>query len=107
MDTEVFVISDMVVEVREVPTGRILAFNGTTEWALDSVDAAQVVWLPREHQLRQLLGTAFVSLEVLDELSPGEPSGFAVTVSVGGRQRREVDLDVECAYARAVLALHP
>lgn len=105
MDSDVFVISDMVVEVKDVPTGRILAFNGTTEWALDSVDATNVVWLPTEQQLRDLLGAAFVSLEVLDELSPGEPSGFAVTVVVGGVRRREIDLDVECAYARAVLAL--
>jgi len=60
MDGDVFVISSMVVEVREIPAGRIVAFNGTTEWALDSVDATSVLWLPREAQLREYLGAHFV-----------------------------------------------
>ena len=32
-------------------------FNGTVEWALDSVESDGVVWLPREDQLRELLAT--------------------------------------------------
>jgi hypothetical protein len=108
MDADVFVISEMVVEVRDVPAGQILAFNGTTEWALDSVDAGAVVWLPREPQLRDLLDNAFVSLERLD-VEPREPAddaaGFAVTISIDGRDERHVDVDAECAYARALLRL--
>jgi hypothetical protein len=111
MDSEVFVISDMVVEVREVPSGRILAFNGTTEWALDSVDASTVVWLPREEQLRELLGTAFVSLELLDRVSVEEASdatlGYAVTIDIKAERQRHIDVDAEAAYARAVLAIGP
>jgi hypothetical protein len=97
MDDEVFVVSDMVVEVHELPTGRLLGFNGTTEWALDSIMARDVVWLPREDQLRELLGGAFVSLEA-------RPGGFVVTVERDVRQERHIDIDAECAYARAVLA---
>ena len=53
LDDEVFVVSDMVVEAVDLPrVGRILAFNGTTEWALDSLEAAEAIWLPREEQLR-------------------------------------------------------
>jgi hypothetical protein len=111
MDSDVFVISDMVVEVREVPSGRILAFNGTTEWALDSVDASTVVWLPREEQLRELLGPAFVSFELLDGVSVEETSdaalGYAVTIQVAGERQRHIDVDAEAAYARALLALGP
>jgi hypothetical protein len=98
MDADVFVISTMVVEVREVPAGRIVAFNGTTEWALDSIDAASVVWLPREHQLRERLGGHFVGLA-------GVPGGFVVTIEVDGAEERHIDVDAECAYARAVLSL--
>lgn len=98
MDADVFVISEMVVEARDVPTGQILAFNGTTEWALDSISARSVVWLPREGQLRDLLADRFVSLE-------GVPGGYVVTVEVGGRQQRHIDLDAENAYARAVLSM--
>ncbi len=98
MDCDVFVVSDMVVEVHEHPTGRILAFNGTTEWALDSVEEQDAVWLPREGQLRNLLGERFVRLEAA-------PGGFVVVVDDGGQEVRHVDVDAERAYARALLAL--
>ena len=63
MDDQVFVLSDMTVELRTVGTGTVLAFNGTTEWALDSLDQDEVLWLPGEDQLRDLLGERFVRLE--------------------------------------------
>jgi hypothetical protein len=91
-----------VVEAVDVPSGgRILAFNGTTEWALDSVEAAEAIWIPREDQLRERLGEAFVSLERLDT----EPPGYAVNVRLRGRRDRHVDVDPEAAFARAMLAL--
>jgi hypothetical protein len=105
MDADVFVISEMVVQVREFPAGRVLAFNGTTEWALDSVEASEGVWMPREAQLRELLGDAFVSLERISVGAAGDTAGYAVTVSVRGREERHVDVDSECAYARALLSL--
>ncbi len=97
---EVFTVSEMVVEAREHPTGTILAFNGTTEWALDSVQLEDALWLPREDQLRELLGRAFRSLarsttdeyQVLVEL-PGQPE--RVFTAAGA----------EDAYGQAVLAL--
>lgn len=98
LDGQVFVVSDMVIQTVEVPHGpAILAFNGTTEWALDSLEANDAVWLPREDQLRDLLGEAFVSLERL----PGAPVGFAVTLAGG---QRYVDVDAVGAYGRALLA---
>jgi hypothetical protein len=98
VNSEVFMVSEMVVEVQELPTGRILRFNGTTEWALDSVEEGDVVWLPREEQLRELLGDHFVRLEAT-------PGGFIAVVERHGQQQRHIDVDVERAYARAVLAL--
>ncbi len=62
-DGEVFTVSDMVVEARPSQTGTILGFNGTTEWALDSAELSDALWLPREDQLRQLLGSSFLALE--------------------------------------------
>jgi hypothetical protein len=97
MDDQVFVISDMVVEVHDLPTGPLLKFNGTTEWALDSIQQHEVVWLPREEQLRELLGDAFRALEAT-------PGGFVVRVEQAGREQRHIDIDAECALARAVLA---
>jgi hypothetical protein len=62
---QVFTLSDMTIEVHQRRGGAILGFNGTTEWALDSVQAADVVWLPAEHQLRELIGPAFRGLQVV------------------------------------------
>jgi hypothetical protein len=90
MDTDVFVVSELTIEVR----GRSFHFNGTTEWALDSVEQDDVVWLPYEGQLREALGARFRSLEPVGD-------GWAVTTTDG---RRHVDVDAERAYARAVLS---
>ncbi len=100
MDDDVFVISDMVVEVQSTPTGEILGFNGITEWALDSVQRDEVVWMPREQQLRDLLGARFVRLEAQ------EPGYVVVITSADGKQElREADGDAESAYARALLTI--
>lgn len=99
MDDDVFVLSDMTIEVHSFPTGPVIGFNGTTEWALDSVEQDKVVWLPREDQLRELIGDAFVALERLD-------GGYAVTIrGQDDDLQRHVDIDAERAYARAVAAL--
>ncbi len=105
MDDEVFVVSDMTVQVHDFPTGSVIGFNGTTEWALDSLQAGQVLWLPREEQLRERLGPAFRRLEATAQ-------GWAVVIVHRGSDEntedddleyRLEDADVECAYALAVL----
>ncbi|HET7070675.1 MAG TPA: pilus assembly protein CpaE [Nocardioides sp.] len=102
LDQLEFVVSDMVVETRRMAFDRqLLAFNGTTEWAMDTLAASEALWLPREDQLREVLGEAFMGLEHI----PGETPGYAVTMLLGDTERRYVDVDVEAAYARAALAL--
>jgi hypothetical protein len=94
---DVFVVSEMTVDVADTPTGPLIRFNGTTEWALDHVRHDDVLWLPRESQLRDALGPAFRRLEAV-------PGGFVVVLA-GEPEQRHVDIDAEGAYARAVLAL--
>jgi len=98
MDEDVFVVSDMTVEVHDFPTGKVLGFNGTVEWALDSIEHSEVVWLPRESQLRELLGDAFVRLDAV-------PPGAVVEIDLPAGRQRHADVDPERAYARAVLAV--
>lgn len=98
MDDEVFVVSDMTIEVHNFPTGSVIGFNGTTEWALDSVAQREVVWLPREDQLRECIGDRFVRLEAV-------PEGLVVVVRDGDEQHRHVDSDAERAYAWALLSV--
>ena len=100
LDEEVFVVSGMSVEVSDLPTGPEMRFNGTVEWALDSIGQHEVVWLPREDQLRDALGDRFERLERLE----GAPGGYAVVLVDGARY---VDIDAERAYARALLAVLP
>jgi hypothetical protein len=102
---DVFTLSDMTIEAHEHPTGTVLGFNGTTEWALDSVAVEDALWLPREDQLRELLGRSFVSLDrvVVD----GEQVGYQVRILDAGSPRGdEVHAadDAETAYAHALLA---
>lgn len=96
----VFTISDMVVEMVTRDGDTRFHFNGTVEWALDSVESDAVIWLPREEQLRSLLGDFFLSLDF-------GPGGFVVTVSGPGRAyHTNSEADAADAYARAVLYTH-
>jgi len=104
MDTEVFVLSDMTVEVHDFPTGSVIGFNGVTEWALDSVQAEEALWLPDEGQLRRLLGTLFRRLTADASPAGGAPS-FEVTVAVAGGERTFVAADAVEAYGQALLAV--
>jgi hypothetical protein len=97
MDDDIFLVSQMTIEADDRPGGHMIRFNGTTEWALDSIEAQEVVWLPREDQLRALLGPKFVRLEAV-------PEGFAVTTRHDGLEVRHVDADAERAYALSILA---
>jgi hypothetical protein len=102
MDDEVFVLSDMTVELHHYPTGPVIGFNGTTEWALDSLDQEDALWLPAEHQLRDLLGAAFLRLE-------RSADGYDVVLldgSAAGETRASGATPAE-AYARALLARLP
>jgi hypothetical protein len=97
MDDEVFIVSQMTIEAYDRPTGRVIRFNGTTEWALDTIEERNVVWLPREDQLRALLGDRFVRLEAVDE-------GFAVVTREDGAEQRHVDADPEVAYGWSLMS---
>lgn len=66
MDHHVFSISEMTVGVDDSLGGRQIRFNGAVEWALDSIQQNEVVWLPSESQLRDRLGGSFRSLTADD-----------------------------------------
>ena len=98
VDDEVFTLSDMTVEAHTFSSGTVLGFNGTTEWALDSVSLEDALWLPREDQLRDILGAAFRSLTRVD-------GGHRVAAVVDDAPGAYEAVDAADAYARALLAL--
>ena len=108
-DSDVFTVSDMTIEPHEFDTGTILGINGTTEWALDSLALEDALWLPREEQLRTLLGDAFRSLTTAGD------GQYSVECEFGGSTAPFVASEIDAseftagepadAYAAAVLAL--
>ena len=98
MDTDVFVLSDMTVEVHQLGDRQIIGFNGTTEWALDSVEDRDAVWLPRETQLRELLGGTFRRLHRRE-------ADWQVDLEINSEPASFQDADTEEAYAQALLHL--
>jgi hypothetical protein len=98
LDDQGFVLSHMTIEVYNVPDGRVIGFNGTTEWALDDVEIEEAVWLPREDQLRELLGGTFRSLRRATD-------GYDVEMSLLGEDRTFSAPSPDEAYAAALLHL--
>lgn len=97
-EADVFTVSEMTVEPRTYSTGSILAFNGTTEWALDSVALEDALWLPLEHQLREMLRGAFRALRRL-------PDTHEVEIEVAGERLVFEHPEPADAYALAVREL--
>jgi hypothetical protein len=97
LDDQFFVLSHMTIEVHTLPEGPVIGFNGTTEWALDDVEIDEAIWLPREDQLRELLGGTFRALRRV------EGDRFEVEISLLSEERTFVAAGAEEAYAAALL----
>jgi hypothetical protein len=93
---EAFVLSNMTIQVYELPRGAVIGFNGTTEWALDDVEQDEAIWLPAEHQLRDRLGDTFDQLSRVD-------GRYQVVTRAGGRRTVFEASTPEEAYAEALL----
>jgi len=98
LDDDVFVLSNMTIEVYTLPEGRVIGFNGTTEWAMDDVELDEALWLPREDQLRELLGGTLRALRRTD-------AGWDVDITLLGEARTFTAPAPEGAYAAALLHL--
>jgi hypothetical protein len=98
LDDEVFVLSNMTIEVHERPEGPTIGFNGTVEWALDDVAKEEAIWLPHEGQLRDLLGGTFRRLDRM-------PAGYRVVAMIDGSEAGFTAGDPADAYGEALLRL--
>jgi hypothetical protein len=99
MDDDIFTLAEMTTELHKHPSGTVIGFNGTVEWALDSVFADEAVWLPSEAQLRELLRATFRSL------TRAPDGGWTVTVEVSALARTFTEADAAEAYGLALLHL--
>ncbi|PZE86207.1 pilus assembly protein CpaE [Curtobacterium sp. MCBD17_032] len=102
VDEDVYTVSEMTVERHDHPTGTVLGFNGTTEWALDSVSVTESLWLPREDQLRDLLGPSFVGLT--RHVGTDGRTVWTVTARITEEERTFAAADPAVAYGEALAA---
>lgn len=103
IDDEVFAISNMTVTAEPIANRLAITFHGSVEWALDHVWAGDVIWVPREDQLR----------EMLEERLLGEPQpalvlstsrlGYRCDINFHGRQLSFEGFEASEAYASALL----
>lgn len=103
MATETFVLSDMVVDLHRVAGSQVIGFNGTVEWALDSVEIDRAVWLPWEHQLRAALGPVLLALRQTPSVDPA--AAWTVDLSLPDGPAVVTAPTAEEAYAVALLHL--
>ncbi len=84
-DDTIFVISDMTVYVAKIGGQLAVHFHGALEWALDHIMVAELVWLPTETQLRELLEQRLV----------GQPEPALMLVSTADGYRCEIKFQGE------------
>ena len=112
----VFTVSDVTIEVHTYTDETILRFNGTTEWALDSVSIDQTLWLPSEEQLRTLLAGTFTALRRIGSADSPDASDtadaqqapdprYSVEIVLEDQPMEFTDHEPADAYAQALLAL--
>jgi len=98
LEDHVFSISEMTVEIRRLADDTRISFNGSVEWALDSIMQTEVVWLPSETHLRDRLGRAFDTLRRTDD-------SYTCDIVVDDKRMTFPAGDPATAYALALLEL--
>lgn len=102
-DDRVFVISDMhaYVEIRNnLP---VVTFHGVLEWALDYLLTAEVIWLPREEQLRLALMQRLISERQPAVTLSSHPEGSSCEINFRGERVTFNAKEASKAYGQALL----
>jgi hypothetical protein len=103
LDDRVFVISDMhaYVEIRNnLP---VVTFHGVLEWALDYLLTEEVIWLPREEQLRGQLMRQLASESQPSLSLTSSVGGYACEIIYEGEIEKFESQEASEAYAAALL----
>lgn len=105
MDERIFVISDMLATIEVLGGRQVVAFQGASEWALDNLVLEEVIWLPREDQLRLVLESALIEQGRPELRLDGSLSGYTCTILVDGKPAVYKGRVAEEAYAAALMQL--
>jgi hypothetical protein len=105
MDEKMFVISDMLATIDSLQGSPVVAFQGASEWALDAIVTSEVVWMPREDQLRQALLSGVLEFGGSAIRLENDLSGCRCHITIQGRNMVFSGDDACEAYAAALLFL--
>src|SRR5262245_22913420 len=103
MDDQIFVVNRLTTLIQSYQGQPTVTFHGTSEWALDDVLLAEVIWLPSESQLREAIA---------ERIGPEAPlrldriaHGYRCQLANADRLLEYEAIQAEDAYALALLAL--
>lgn len=103
MDSEIFVISALMSHLGRLHGEPVVAFHGTAEWAVDHIATSEIVWIPREDQLRKELEMRLPAQPLPNLVLETTVTGFCVTIVwENGRKTFEAE-NASDAYAQALL----
>jgi hypothetical protein len=103
MDEKVFVISDVLVTVEMMQGMEVVAFQGASEWALDSLIASEAVWIPTETQLREALEGILLASGRPELRLSSTLSGYLCEFTFGGQHHSFQSSNASDAYVRGLL----
>jgi hypothetical protein len=112
LDERAYVISEVMTNLTRIHGESAISFQGAPEWALDYLITRDVVWLPRESQIREalaiLLGTEGAPLSDALPYSPlitleVNKGSTTCIVKVKGKIERFESPTAAGAYGRAYL----
>ena len=105
LDERTFVVSDIQATIEMIQGSQVVAFQGASEWALDDLQTSELVWLPREDQLRKALGEILLARGHVWLSLECDQHGCTCTISHPGLSRSYHADNASEAYAAALLDL--
>lgn len=102
---QVFAINDMTILAESLYGQPAITFHGTVEWALDHVWLGEVIWLPREDQLRELLEDRLAGEGASALALSTTQTGYRCDIRYLGQPVNFEAFDASEAYAAALLYL--
>ncbi len=105
LDNRIFVVADLLANLNILSGWPAVTFHGTAEWALDYILTTEVVWLPREEQLRQTIISSFPSNSTQSILLSCDGSNYQCRITVDGRSFEASSATAADAYGAVLLHL--
>jgi hypothetical protein len=102
-DDSTFVITDMTVLVETVKGELAVTFHGTAEWALDHMLITDLLWLPTETQLRELLEQRLIGEPTPTLHLTSTADGYQCEIHFQGEHLCFEAFGASEAYAKALL----